>query len=75
MIPTLGGDGGAERTDFCTFSLQDSVLVFRRLIFLPFLLWESVMSLRGLIFNNFYWGVVLKGLVLDHFYFGMVWWS
>ena len=52
-------------------------MVLKELI-LTVLLWESVMVLKELIFNNVYYGegvVVLKELICNNFYFGRVWWS
>ena len=50
---TLGGCDGLESTDFQQFSLWMGLVVLTGLINFDFLLGESVVVLKGLIFNNF----------------------
>ena len=57
----MGGCGGFERTDLGQFSLWEGCGGPGRTECQQFLLWEGVVVLKGLIFNNLY--------------FGGIWWS
>ena len=76
-VSTLGGCGGLERTDFEHFLLLGQCGGHERTYFEQFLLWDSVVVMKELILNNFYFGRLWwpwkAELILNSFYFGTVW--
>ena len=50
---TLRGCGSLERTDFNNFHFEMVWWAWKNYFFLQFLLWEGVLVLKGLIFNNY----------------------
>ena len=71
----LEGCGGLERNWFFTsFYVGRVWWSWKNWIFLQFLLWKSVVVLKELLFNSFYFNW-LNGLIFYSFYFERVWWS
>ena len=77
-IFTLRWCGGLERTDFYNFYIGRVWWSRNDWLFIKFLLWEGVVVLKGLVYNNFTFGECggLKRTDLFYnFYLGRVWWQ